>query len=73
MKTLKQSLFAIAVIIGISMTVLAQKDGDKKPPPKQGDPPVIVDKPKDKPKEEKPKPEERRKKPEAFIFRFADE
>ncbi len=73
MKTLKQLLFAIAIVLGISMTASAQKGDDKKTPPKSGNPPVIVVVPKDKPKEEKPKPDERRKKPEAFLFRFADE
>jgi outer membrane biosynthesis protein TonB len=73
MKTLKQFLFAITMVIGISMTASAQKDGDKKTPPKEGKPPVIVVEPKKTKPEEKPKPEERRKKPEMFIFRFADE
>ena len=70
MKTLRQLLFVIAIVIGISMTASAQKDGDKKPPPKEGKPPVIVVKPKP---DEKPKTDDKRKKPEAFIFRFADE
>ena len=71
MKTLKQLLFAMVIVIGVSMTASAQKEGDKKPPPKQ-DPPVIVVRPKnhDKPKEEKPKTEDKRKKPEAFMFNF---
>ncbi len=70
MKTLKQLLFAIAVMTCFSMTASAQKDGDKKPPPKK-DPPVVVVKDKDKPKDEKPKDE--KKKPQAIIFYNRDE
>ncbi len=72
MKTLKQLLFAVLIVVGFSMTALAQKDGDKKPPPKPGNPPVIVVEPK-KPREEKPKNEDKPKKPEAFMFSFKDE
>ena len=68
MKTLKQLLFAMTIVIAVSMTALAQKEGDKKLPPKPS-PPVIVVEPK-KPKEEKPKDDDKRKKPEAFIFNF---
>ena len=68
MKTLKQLLFAIAIVISVSMTASAQKDGDKKPPPKPS-PPIIVVEPK-KPKEDKPKNDDKRKKPEAFILNF---
>ncbi len=68
MKTLKQLLFAMTIVIGVSMTASAQKDSDKKPPPKPN-PPVIVVEPK-KPKEEKPKNDDKRKKPEAFMSNF---
>jgi hypothetical protein len=62
MKTMKQILFAAVVCIGFSMTAMAQKDGDKKPP-KKPDPPVIVAPDKDKPKDtDKPK------KPQEVIF-----
>ncbi len=72
MKTLKQLLFAVAVMICFSMTAAAQKEGDKKPPPKK-DPPVVVVKPKDdKPKDDKPK-DEKDKKPEAMVFYFRNE
>ena len=72
MKTLKQLLFAVAVMICFSITASAQKEGDKKPPPKPKDPPVIVVEPKDKkPKEEKPKDD--KKKPQAFIIYFRNE
>ena len=71
MKTLKQLLFAIAIIIGISMTTSAQKEGEKKPPPPKPSPPVIVVPPrKNPPKEDKPKNDDKRKKPEAFILNF---
>ncbi len=72
MKTLKHLIFALAVMICFSMTASAQKEGDKKPPPKEGKPPVIVVEPKDKkPKDEKPKDD--KKKPQAFIFYFRNE
>ncbi|MGI8788206.1 MAG: hypothetical protein ACR2HG_10645 [Pyrinomonadaceae bacterium] len=69
MRTLKQLLFAVAVMICFSMTASAQKDGDKKPPPKK-DPPIIVVEPK-KPKDDKPKDD--KKKPEAFVLYFKNE
>ncbi len=62
--TLKQLLFAFALVVVVSITASAQKEGDKKPPPKK-DPPVIVVTPKNPPKEDKPKSD---KKPEAMIF-----
>ena len=63
----KQFLFAIALVIGVSISALAQKEGDKKPPPKK-EPPVIVVTPKKDPKDEKPK--EDKKKPESVIFNY---
>jgi len=63
-KTLKHSLFAVALVVGFSMTATAQKEGDKKTPPKEK-PPVIVVNPEKKPKEDKPKDD---KKPGAMIF-----
>lgn len=74
MKTLKQLLFAGAVMICFSMTGSAQ-EGDKKTPPKK-DPPIVIVKDKDKPKEDKPKedkPKDDKKKPQAFIFYFRNE
>lgn len=70
MKTLKQLLFAVAVVIGLTMSASAQKDGDKKTPPKEGKPPIVVVEPK-KPKDDKPKDD--RKKPQAEIFYLREE
>jgi len=64
MKNLKQFLLAIAFTAAVSVSVSAQRDGDKKPPPKET-PPVIVPKTKPNPKEDKPKDG---KKPQAMIF-----
>lgn len=64
MNNLKQLLFAVALIVGVSISASAQKEGDKKPPPKDK-PPVIVVEPK-KPKDDKPKDDN--KKPTAMIF-----
>jgi hypothetical protein len=75
MKTLKQLLFAMVIVIGVSMTASAQEDKGRKTPPKEGKPPVIVVPPRnpDKPKEDKPKNDDKRKKPEAFMFNFRAE
>lgn len=62
----------MAIVISVSMTATAQKDGDKKPPPKPDRPPVVVVEPK-KPKEDKPKNDDKVKKPQAIIFDFRDE
>lgn len=51
-KYLKHAAFAVALVIGFSMTAAAQKKND--PPPKEK-PPVIVPSPDKKPKDEKPK------------------
>ena len=73
MKTLKQLLFAIAVVIGISLTTPAQDKGDKKPPPKPSPPVIVVPPTKNPPKDDKPKNDDKRKKPEAIIFEFIEE
>lgn len=52
MKILKQLLFTIAVMLCFSIAASAQKQDDKKP---KKDPPVVVVKDKEKPKEGKPK------------------
>lgn len=64
MNNLKQIFFVALLVIGVSITASAQKDGDKKPPPKGDKPPVIVVEPK-KPKDDKPKDG---KKPQVVIF-----
>jgi hypothetical protein len=65
MKNLKQLLFAIALIAGVSASAFAQKKEDKDPPKKPDKPPIIVVEPK-KPKDEKPKGD---KKPQAMILK----
>ncbi len=70
MKTLKQLLFALAVVIGISMTASAQDRDGRKPPPKNNKPPIVVVEPK-RPKEDKPKDNDkdnRGKKPQAMLL-----
>ena len=71
MKVLKQILFMTIVVIGFSMTAMAQKqDDDKKNrPPK--DPPQIVAPDKDKPKDnnnDNRNNDNRPKKPESAVF-----
>ena len=55
MKTLKQILFTLVVVAGLSLTASAQRGGGQQRPPKQ--PKEIPARPKDnpKPKEDKPK------------------
>ena len=71
MKTLKKILFMTLVVVGFSMTAMAQKDDDKNRPKK--DPPVIVAPDKDRPKPDKPRDDDknngnRPKKPQDAIF-----
>ncbi len=49
MKKLQKILFTFAVVVGLSVAAFAQKDGDKKPPPKTP-PPRIDPAPKTPPK-----------------------
>lgn len=51
MKVLQKILFTCALVFGITFAVSAQKDGDRKPPPKDP-PPVINPQPKNPPKPE---------------------
>ena len=54
MKVLRQILLLTAITVAFSLTAMAQKQGDKKPPPKQDPPKIRVeDKKNDKPKEDK--------------------
>ena len=70
MKNFKQLLFAAAFVVAVSISASAQKDGEKKTPKKDGNPPVIVVVPKgDKPKGDKPKGD---KKPQAINFNSRD-
>lgn len=67
MKILKYTLLTFALVIGFSMTSMAQKD-QKDPPPKK-DPPVVVvkDKDKDKPKDNNKGKDNKGKKPESYF------
>lgn len=73
MRKLKNLLFGLAVVIGLTVGVSAQRSDDqKKPPPKQGDPPKVE--PREKPpRGERPR-EDRPKKPEyGYIVLWRDE
>jgi hypothetical protein len=71
MKILKQLIFMSLVMIGLSMTAMAQRQDDKKNPPPKQDPPKIVvpdkDRPPDKPKDDNNN-SNRPKKPQDAIF-----
>ena len=41
MNTLKQILFTITVVIGLSIAISAQKNDDQKKPPPKDPPPVV--------------------------------
>lgn len=71
MKVVKQILFGFVLIVGMSIAASAQKDDQKKPPPK-GNPPVVT--PREKPpRENPPKGDDRPKKPGmAFALKAAD-
>ena len=71
MKILRQILFMALVIIGFSMTAMAQKNDNKNRPIKP-DPPQIVapdkDRPKDRPKDNNNNNNNRPKKPQDAVF-----
>jgi hypothetical protein len=66
MKTLRQILFTIVAVIGLSMAVSAQKDDQKRPPKEK--PPVIKPEPKNPPRENPPKGGDKPKKPGMSFF-----
>ena len=60
MKILRHFIFTFVAVIGLTMAVSAQKNDQKKPPPKEGRPPVVTPKdkkpPKDNPRGDRKKP-----------------
>ena len=54
MKVLKEIIFSIVLVVGLSITVSAQKNNDQKKPPK-GPPPVVTPAQKPKPRETPPR------------------
>jgi hypothetical protein len=72
MKTLRQFIFTLIAVIGLSMAVSAQKNDPKKQRPK--DPPPVInpgDK-KTKPKENPPRDEKKPKKPGMAFFVYSN-
>ncbi len=71
MKVLRYTLLTFALVIGFSVTSMAQRE--KNDPPPKKDPPVVVvkdrdrDKPKDKPKEDDRSKDNRGRKPESYL------
>lgn len=55
MKILRQVLFMFAVVMGLSLAVSAQKDDQKKGPPKDKPPVIKPERDKKPPKGEKPR------------------
>lgn len=68
MKLVKQIFCVIVLAVGLSVSAMAQKGDQKKPPPKEGRPPVIN--PGQKPPRDNPPREDKPKKPGmAFALR----
>lgn len=55
MRVLRYTLMSFAMLAAFAVAAFAQKDGDKKPPPK-GNPPVITPQPKPQPTPSPKKP-----------------
>lgn len=53
MKALRQFLLLAAITVGFSLTAMAQRQDDKKPPPPKDPPKIRVEDKKDKPKDDK--------------------
>lgn len=50
-------LYTVVMVVGLAMVASAQRDdGQKKPPPKPGNPPVITPQPKNPPPDKPKKP-----------------
>ena len=70
MKVLQKLLLLTAITVGFSLTAMAQRQGDKKPPPKDPNPPKIRvedKKDKDKPKDDR-KNNDKKKPGMAFVI-----
>ena len=68
MKILKKLLMCSAMVAGLSIAAFAQKDDQKKPPPK-GNPPVVTPQPKNPQRPDDKKP----KKPSAILTYIRNE
>lgn len=55
MKVLRQSILFAALVIGFALTASAQRQDDKKPPPKENRPTIPVKPKNDEKKPDKPK------------------
>lgn len=72
MKVLRQIILLTAITVGFSLTAMAQKQDDKKPPPKEDPPKIkIKDKENDKPKDDRKNND--KKKPEMAFLRSSNE
>jgi hypothetical protein len=71
MRVLKQFIFMALVVIGFSMTAMAQRQDDNQNRPPKQNPPVIIPPDKDRPKPDRPpgnNNNNRPKKPQEAIF-----
>ena len=72
MKVLRQLLLLMAITVGFSLTAMAQKQDDKKPPPKEDPPKIkIKEKESDKPKDDRKDTD--KKKPEMVFLRSSNQ
>ncbi len=70
MKKFKKIIFVVAMVVGLTFSVSAQKDDQKRPP--KGDPPKIEPRPKDRPPRGNPPKEDKPKKPERGFYLVTD-
>ena len=71
MKILEKTLLSIAMVIGLSVGVHAQKDGRR--PPKKDPPPVVTPQPKNPPGQRPPSDGKKPKKPSSAILFWKSE
>lgn len=67
MRVVKQILFTLAMVVGLSLAVFAQKDDQKKPPPKDN-PPVVNPGDKRPPRDNPPKNDPNKPKKPGFAI-----
>jgi len=66
MKVLQKILFTVSMVVGLSLSVWAQKEAPKKDPPPKGTPPVVTPVPKAPPPKE---PEKKKPNSEVAVWK----
>jgi hypothetical protein len=68
MKRFNQIIFTLAMVIGMTLSVSAQKDDQKRPPPKDNPPKIDVPPKNRPPRGNPPKGDDKPKKPEMSFY-----